>query len=373
MFNDDSNFCLIFSSNDRAYILSFFFVILVILGEATTLSTFILKNNQRLTKANYVHLSRMTSMIIEYEIEFESNNEKWKNESNEQWLQTVDPLLKNLILLRSRLNQERINGSLDASYLKPFCDVIVNKDVSGPVTGLALQSIQKFLNFGFIKDGEIVKLIAESVTKARFVGTDSNSDEAVLMTILAILESLIVMPFYSLTNGLICEIMQSCFRIAFESRLSELLRKCAVKSLTEMVRALFTRISLFQEKGHHSGADGSLGNGGSDSDVSDFNYFYHDKNNASFHKLNRMGKRFVSAAGQNKHVNKTKLEVAKQSAKEDLTTLGKFLLFIPVYSFLIHNLFSIFVVCISKNRITYSKILWISMCSRTTVIFNIID
>ncbi|KAH9528829.1 G-box binding factor, partial [Dermatophagoides farinae] len=292
-----------------------------ILGEATTLSTFILKNNQRLTKANYVHLSRMTSMIIEYEIEFESNNEKWKNESNEQWLQTVDPLLKNLILLRSRLNQERINGSLDASYLKPFCDVIVNKDVSGPVTGLALQSIQKFLNFGFVKDGEIVKLIAESVTKARFVGTDSNSDEAVLMTILAILESLIVMPFYSLTNGLICEIMQSCFRIAFESRLSELLRKCAVKSLTEMVRALFTRISLFQEKGHHSGADGSLGNGGSDSDVSDFNYFYHDKNNASFHKLNRMGKRFVSAAGQNKHVNKTKLEVAKQSTKEDLTTL----------------------------------------------------
>ncbi|OTF70725.1 hypothetical protein BLA29_002251 [Euroglyphus maynei] len=102
---------------------------------------------------------------------------------------------------------ERIIGSLDASYLKPFCDVIINKDVSGPVTGLALQSIQKFLNYGFIKDDETVRLIGESVTKARFVGTDSNSDEAVLMTILAVLESLIVMPFYSLTNACVHELL----------------------------------------------------------------------------------------------------------------------------------------------------------------------
>lgn len=263
----------------------------VILGEAATLSTFILKNNQRLTKTNYAQLSRMASLIIEYEDETE-----WDDESI-----PVDPLLKNLILLRSRLNQEKVS-SLNINLIKPFCDVIVNKDVSGPVTGLALQSIQKFLNYGFIKDNEVVKFIGESVTNARFVGTDSNGDEAVLMTILNVLESLIVMPFYSLTNGIICEIMQSCFRIAFESRLSELLRKSAVKSLTEMVRALFNRISTF------------------DKESSNYNYFYQDKNNASFYKLNRMGKRFV---GHNKH---KKIENKQQSAnkinKEDNLDFG---------------------------------------------------
>ena len=264
---------------------------LVILGEASTLSTFFLKNNQRLTKANYAQLSRLSSMILEDEDEADLN---------EDYL-VVDPLIKSLILLKSRLSKEKIID-LDPAYIKPFCDVIVNKDVSGPITGLALQSILKFLNYEFIKDGEIVRLIAESVTKARFVGTDSSSDEVVLMRILSVLENLIVQPFYSLTNGLVCEIMQSCFRIAFETRLSELLRKCAIKSLTEMVRALFSRISHF------------------DQDVSDYNYFYQDRSNASFHKLNRMGRRFVN---QNKSANK-QIKINK----EDVSHSGNYCLFV---------------------------------------------
>ena len=207
----------------------------------------------------------------------------------------VDPLIKNLILLKSRLSKDKISY-LESAHIKPFCDVIVNNNVSGPVTGLALQSILKFLNYGFIKDGEIVRLIGESVTKARFVGTDTSNDEVVLMRIFSVLENLIVQPFYSLTNGLICEMMQSCFRIAFESRLGELLRKCAIESLTKMVRSLFSRISYF------------------DQDTSDYNYFYQDKSNASFHKLNRMGRRFIN---QNKNFNKP-LKISK----EDLSNSG---------------------------------------------------
>lgn len=272
-------------------LLSIYFVVrLVVIGEAATLSTFFLKNNQRLTKANYVQLSRLSSMILEDEDAADLNDENL----------VVDPLIKNLILLKSRLSKDKI-ASLESAFIKPFCDVIVNKDVSGPITGLALQSILKFLNYEFIKDGDIIRLIAESVTKARFVGTDSSSDEVVLMRILSVLENLIVQPFYSLTNGLVCEIMQSCFRIAFESRLSELLRKCAIKSLTEMVRALFGRISHF------------------DQDISDYNYFYQDKNNASFHKLNRMGRRFVN---QNKISNNKQIKINK----EDLSDSGIYIL-----------------------------------------------
>lgn len=207
----------------------------------------------------------------------------------------VDPLIKGLILLKSRLSKEKII-LLDHSYIKPFCDVIVNKDVSGIITGLALQSVLKFLNYGFIKDDEMVRLIAESVIKARFVGSNSIDDEVVLLRMLFVFENLVLQPFYSLTNGLVCEIMQSCFGIAFDSRITELLRKSAIKCMTEMVRALFSRISHF------------------DQDISDYNYFYQDKSNASFHKLNRMGRRFVQNKNSNKQI---------KINKEDLSDSGK--------------------------------------------------
>lgn len=250
------------------------------------MTTFFLKNNQRLTKANYVQLSRLTSFIIENEDEVDANDEHL----------FVDPLLKSLILLKSRLSKERI-VELNASYFRPFCNVIINKDVSGPITGLALQSILTFLDYGFIKDGEVARLIGESVTKARFVGTDSGSDEAVLMQILSVLEQLILNPFFSLTNAIVCEVMQSCFRIAFETRLSELLRKCAVKSLTKMVRTLFARIVDI------------------DQDAQDFNYIYQDKNNASLYKLNRMGKRFVHNQSRQKNI-KPNIKVNKEEAAD---------------------------------------------------------
>jgi brefeldin A-resistance guanine nucleotide exchange factor 1 len=59
------------------------------------------------------------------------------------------------------------------------------------------------------------------VTHARFVGTDPSSDEVVLMKILQVLRTLLLTPVGAhLTNESVCEIMQSCFRICFELRLS---------------------------------------------------------------------------------------------------------------------------------------------------------
>lgn len=59
------------------------------------------------------------------------------------------------------------------------------------------------------------------MTHARFVGTDPSSDEVVLMKILQVLRTLLLTPVGAhLTNESVCEIMQSCFRICFELRLS---------------------------------------------------------------------------------------------------------------------------------------------------------
>lgn len=66
-----------------------------------------------------------------------------------------------------------------------------------------------------------VENIADAVTHARFVGTDQASDGVVLMKILQVLRTLMLSPEgVMLTNESVCEIMLSCFRICFESRLS---------------------------------------------------------------------------------------------------------------------------------------------------------
>ena len=86
------------------------------------------------------------------------------------------------------------------------------------------------------------------MTHARFVGTDASSDEVVLMKILHVLRTIVLTPVGALlTNEAVCEIMQSCFRICFEMRLSELLRKAAEHTLIDMIQLLFSRLPQFRE------------------------------------------------------------------------------------------------------------------------------
>lgn len=67
----------------------------------------------------------------------------------------------------------------------------------------------------------IVESIADAVTHARFVGADQSSDGVVLLRIIQVLKTLILGPEGSaLTNESVCEIIMSCFRICFETRLN---------------------------------------------------------------------------------------------------------------------------------------------------------
>ncbi len=91
--------------------------------------------------------------------------------------------------------------------------------------------------------------IADAVTHARFVGTDQASDGVVLLRIIYLLRTLMLNPEGSaLTNESVCEIMLSCFRICFEPRLNELLRKNAEQTLKEIVQLLFMRLPQFSEE-----------------------------------------------------------------------------------------------------------------------------
>lgn len=90
--------------------------------------------------------------------------------------------------------------------------------------------------------------IADAVTHARFVGADQASDGVVLLKIIQVLKTLLLSPEGSaLTNESVCEIILSCFRICFETRLNELLRRNAEHALKEMILLLFMRLPQFVE------------------------------------------------------------------------------------------------------------------------------
>lgn len=163
-------------------------------------------------------------------------------------------LMSNFCELKETLNHlNSLNEIEPTVYLSPFLDVIRSENTTGPVTGLALSSISKFLSYGLIDAKSTTapaaaENIADAVTHARFMGTDPASDEVVLMKILQVLRLLLLTPLgVLLNNESVCEIMQSCFRICFETRLSELLRRSAEHALMDMVQLLFSCLPQFTE------------------------------------------------------------------------------------------------------------------------------
>ncbi|XP_057309577.1 Golgi-specific brefeldin A-resistance guanine nucleotide exchange factor 1-like [Hydractinia symbiolongicarpus] len=165
-----------------------------------------------------------------------------------------DPLLNSFSQLKETLQDKTDVNDIDVNiFLGPFLEVIRSEDTTGPITGVALSSVNKFLSYGLIDPstesaGSGIDNLADAVTHARFVGTDPSSDEVVLMKILQVLRTLLLSPVgVHMTNESVCEIMQSCFRICFEMRLSELLRRTAEQTLIDMVQLLFLRLPQFKE------------------------------------------------------------------------------------------------------------------------------
>lgn len=135
-------------------------------------------------------------------------------------------------------------------FLAPFLEAIRSEETTGPITSIALSAVNKFLSYGLIGELEsccftvqyvdakkfllpthpdptnpnkasIVQNIADAVTHARFVGGDNNSDGVVLLKIVQVLRTLMLSPEGSfLSNESVCEIILSCFRICFETRLN---------------------------------------------------------------------------------------------------------------------------------------------------------
>ncbi|XP_012252835.2 Golgi-specific brefeldin A-resistance guanine nucleotide exchange factor 1 isoform X2 [Athalia rosae] len=175
---------------------------------------------------------------------------RWSSHSHQD--EDQDTLMKGLASLKEALNDADNLAQLEPGvFLAPFLEVIRSEETTGPVTSLALSAVNKIISYGLIDPdhgavASCVESVADAVTHARFVGTDASGDGVVLMRILQVLRGLMLAPAGNfLSNESVCEIMLSCFRICFETRLSELLRRTAEHCLRDMVQHLFTRLPQF--------------------------------------------------------------------------------------------------------------------------------
>uniref|UniRef100_A0A1B0DDP3 Uncharacterized protein n=1 Tax=Phlebotomus papatasi TaxID=29031 RepID=A0A1B0DDP3_PHLPP len=178
---------------------------------------------------------------------------RWSG-SNSYQDEEQDGLLKPLHELKNILIQNEDLRLIEPNvFLGPFLDVIKSEETTGPVTSLALSAVNKFLSYGLIDPthshiATTVENIADAVTHARFVSIDQASDGVVLMKVVHVLRTLMLSPEGSaLTDESVCDVMLACFKICFESRLNELLRRTAEQAFRDMVLLLFMRLPQFVE------------------------------------------------------------------------------------------------------------------------------
>ena len=179
-------------------------------------------------------------------------NRKWGSKArfqNEIPLQSESPILRSFKVLhrymqRSADEQKRVDTM---RYLRPFLDVIMSEWTSGPVTGVALASVNKFLLYGFVTretpHGAIaINEIAHAVSVCRFEATEAHVDEVVVLQMMELMvHCLRCDAGVLLSDELVWDMLQACFRISRESKATELLSHTAENTVAHMVLTIFGR------------------------------------------------------------------------------------------------------------------------------------
>ncbi|KAI8823734.1 uncharacterized protein EV422DRAFT_618537 [Fimicolochytrium jonesii] len=169
------------------------------------------------------------------------------------------PLLQGFSFLRARLTLLHELRDLDpALLLEPFLEVIRSPDTTGPITGAALTSVEKFITYRVLDPNHpglpaAIAALTDAVVRCRFEATDTVADEAVLAKILALLRVILTSDTGQkcLHDKGICEMVEVAFGMIFQGRVNELLRRSAEQTLVVLVQALFERLSAIVKAKEH--------------------------------------------------------------------------------------------------------------------------
>ena len=173
------------------------------------------------------------------------DNRNPKNKSN-------DPLLSGFIQLRLILNKSNTLADIDSlTLIQPFLLVITKSSISGYITSLALDSIQKFINLNIINDSSknyviTYREIVNALTHCKFDGPEqqAKNDDMILLKIVTLLNTVINSQHCDiLSDSIIYEIIQITMSLACNKRRTELLRKAAESTMMFISVKIFSRLN----------------------------------------------------------------------------------------------------------------------------------
>lgn len=175
------------------------------------------------------------------------------NSNNGHRQSNHNPLLSSFLQLRSILMEAKDLYEIDSlTLLQPFLLVIKSSSTSGHITSLALNSVSKFLNYEIISyksrnlQSTLIQIMS-SLTVCRFEAADQNSDDAVLLKVLRLMEAIIESPLSDLLpNEVISDVVQICLSLACNKKRSEVLRKAAEMAMVSITFRIFSQLKYIE-------------------------------------------------------------------------------------------------------------------------------
>ncbi|EGW31363.1 uncharacterized protein SPAPADRAFT_154397 [Spathaspora passalidarum NRRL Y-27907] len=160
-----------------------------------------------------------------------------------------NPLLASFLQLKSILSDAKDLNDIDSlTLLQPFLLVIKSSSTSGYVTTLSLNAISKFLTYGIISlkskniQSCLIQIIS-SLTHCRFEAADQNSDDAILLKVLRLLEEIIESPMSALLpDEVVSEVVQISLSLACNKKRSEVLRRAAEMAMVSITIKIFSKL-----------------------------------------------------------------------------------------------------------------------------------
>lgn len=126
-------------------------------------------------------------------------------------------------------------------------DIVKSEIANGPITSVALSSLLKFMQYGYldivhgVKSLQALEMIVTAAMKSQFEALDAETDAVVMFKILKVLQRAVqIDTALLLSDQVVYDMVQTCFKLSIQGRVSSLLRKSAEMTLSEIFQFAFT-------------------------------------------------------------------------------------------------------------------------------------
>ncbi|GAV49487.1 hypothetical protein ZYGR_0P01310 [Zygosaccharomyces rouxii] len=160
-----------------------------------------------------------------------------------------DPLLSGFVQLRLMLNNLQNLEEIDSlTLLQPFLLTISTSSISGYITSLALDSLQKFLTMNIINETSknhvaAIREAVNALTHCRFERSEQLSDDAVLLKVVILLQRVTHSRYGELiSDSIMYDVLQTVLSLACNKKRSEVLRRAAETTMVSITASLFYKL-----------------------------------------------------------------------------------------------------------------------------------